>query len=172
MGARWVLLGAAVLLVVAVGAGGWWALRSAPRPISAVQQDTPLPLPPAPPRIAQGDQYDPCLSMLADDPEGAASFAESWQSAGGGEGATHCRALAEIAVGNAQTGADMLEHLAEASHDDNAARAALFDQADQAWTIAGNTGQAYAAATLALSLDPDDPDVLVDHAVAAAALEH
>lgn len=167
-----ILLGAAGLLAVAIGAGGWWTLRPSPSPIGAGQQDVPLPVPPAPPRIAEGDRYDHCLAMLADDPQGADSFAETWQGAGGGEGAAHCRALAEIAVGNAQTGAEMLEHLAEASHDDNAARAALFDQADQAWTIAGNTGQAFAAATLALSLDPDDPDLLVDHAVAAAALEH
>ena len=165
-----VLAGAASLVVLAAGAGGWRMLR-APAPSDSVEQDAPLPVPPVPPRIAEGSEYDRCLSMLASDPEGANGYAEAWESAGGGEGAVHCHALAQIGLGNAQTGAEIMENLANTSHDDNASRASLFGQAGQAWMIAGDTNRAYAAATLALSLDPDDPDLLVDHAVTAATLE-
>lgn len=168
---RLALAGVAGLIVAAAGAGGWWALHArAPQP--AAEDDAALPVPPVPPRIAEGSEYDHCLSMLSGDPQGANGYAESWEAAGGGEGAEHCHALAEIALGNAQTGAQTLEHLASASHDDNATRASLFGQAGQAWMMAGDIGRAYAAATLALSLDPDDPDLLVDHAVAAATLDH
>lgn len=159
------------MVLATAGAGGLWLLHGrAPAPTA--EDEAALPVPPVPPRIAEGTEYDRCLSMLAGDPEGANGYAEAWEGAGGGEGAVHCHALAAIALGNAQTGAEMLEHLASASHDDNATRASLFGQAGQAWMMAGDTARAYAAATLALSLDPDDPDLLVDHAVAAATLEH
>jgi regulator of sirC expression with transglutaminase-like and TPR domain len=166
-----VLAGAASLIVLAAGAGGWRMLHSSSLSDSA-EQDEPLPVPPVPPRIAEGSEYDHCLSMLASDPEGANGYAGAWETSGGGEGAVHCHALAQIALGNAQTGAEIMQNLANASHDDNAARASLFGQTGQAWMMAGDTTRAYAAATLALTLDPDDPDLLVDHAVAAATLEH
>lgn len=166
-----VLAGAASLIVLAAGAGCWWVLH-APASGDSVEQDEPFPVPPVPPRIAEGNDYDHCLSMLASDPEGANAYAEAWEATGGGEGAVHCHGLAQIALGNAQTGAEIMQNLANTSHDANAARASLFGQAGQAWMIAGDTNRAYAAATLALSLDPDDPDLLVDHAVAAATLEH
>ena len=53
--------------------------------------------------------------MLYDDPVGASTFADTWASSGGGDGATHCQALAQIELGNAATGAEMLERLADAS---------------------------------------------------------
>jgi regulator of sirC expression with transglutaminase-like and TPR domain len=168
---RLALAGAAGVILATAGAGGWWLLHgraSVPR----AEDDAALPVPPVPPRIAEGSNYDHCLSMLTGDPEGAKGYAETWENAGGGEAAVHCHALAEIGLGNAQTGAELLEHLASTSHDDNATRASLFGQAGQAWMMAGDTTHAYAAATLALSLDPDDPDLLIDHAVAAATLEH
>ena len=168
---RLVLAGTAGLVLVAAGPVGWWLLHGrAPAPNA--QDDATLPVPPVPPRIAEGSEYDRCLSMLAGDPEGAKGYAETWENAGGGEAAVHCHALAEIGLGNAQTGAELLEHLAGASHDDNATRASLFGQAGQAWMMANDTARAYAAATLALSLDPDDPELLIDHAVAAATLDH
>ena len=168
---RLALAGAAGLVLATAGAGGWWLLHGrAPAP--RAEDDAALPVPPVPPRIAEGGNYDRCLAMLTGDPEGAKGYAETWGAAGGGDAAVHCHALAEIGLGNAQTGAELLEHLAAASRDDNATRASLYGQAGQAWMIAGDTARAYAAATLALSLDPDDPDLLLDHAVAAATLEH
>ena len=123
------------------------------------------------PRIAQGEDYDRCLAMLGTDPQGASAFADAWEATGGGDGATHCRALAEITLGAPEKGADMLEKLANASKAEVAARASLYGQADQAWLMAGEPGRAFGAATLALSLTPDDLGLLIDRSIAAASLE-
>ena len=123
------------------------------------------------PRIAQGEDYDRCLGMLGTDPQGASAFADAWEATGGGDGATHCHALAEITLGAPEKGADMLEKLANASKGQAAARASLYGQADQAWLMAGEPGRAFGAATLALSLTPDDPGLLIDRSIAAASLE-
>ncbi len=127
-----------------------------------------LPVPPVPPRVAEGARYEQCLAMLPDDPRGAASFAEGWTD--GGEGAVHCHALAEVSLGNAETGAKLLERLAATSHAPPAARAVVFGQAAQAWLMTGNAANAYRASTSALALTPDDADMLVDRAVAAGGL--
>ena len=123
------------------------------------------------PRIAQGEDYDRCLGMLSTDPQGAYAFADAWEATGGGDGATHCRALAEITLGAPEKGAEMMEKLANASQGQAAARAGLYGQADQAWLMAGEPSRAFGAATLALSLSPDDPGLLIDRSIASASLE-
>ncbi len=166
-----------VVVLLAAGAGAWWARRAtpdAPRADqgSAATADTaPLPVPPVPPRIAQGADYEKCLAMLPNDPSGARDMAETWQAHDGGDAAAHCLALSKIELGDPQGGAQMLETLASDSHAPDPARAEVFDQADEAWLIAGDPARAYAAATLALTLLPDDVDLLVNHAIAAGALQ-
>lgn len=123
------------------------------------------------PRIAQGEDYDRCLGMLSSDPQEAYAFADAWEATGGGDGATHCRALAEITLGALEKGAERMEMLANAGHGQAAARASLYGQAGQAWLMAGESGRAFGAATLALSLTPDDPGLLIDRSIAAASLE-
>lgn len=130
-----------------------------------------LPIPPIPSRIAEGEDYDRCLGLLSTDPAGANAFADAWEATGGGEGATHCRALAEITLGEPDKGAELMERLANASHASAVARASIYGQADQAWLMAGEPGRAFGAATLALSLTPDDPGLLIDRSIAAATLE-
>jgi tetratricopeptide (TPR) repeat protein len=180
--------GAALLLLAGAGGGVLWlyragtpaaeaALEAPAKPVAPVEsppdsQALPLPVPPVPPRIAQGEDYERCLAMLDRDPEGARTMAETWQSADGGEGATHCLALATIELGEPETGAQMLEQLAGSSKAADLARAAVFGQAGQAWLMAGEAGRAYGAATLALALSPNDPDLLIDRAVAAGTLKH
>jgi tetratricopeptide (TPR) repeat protein len=172
MKTRIAIIGGAALLVLAAGGLGWYRLApSAPAPIDAVDDGRPLPLPPVPPRIAQGSDYEKCLGMLTNDPSGAQSFAEAWEATGGGDGATHCLGLATIALGEPDKGAQMLEQLANTSKGPDIARATVYGQADQAWMMAGDAGRAYGAATLALSLSPDDVDLLIDRAVAAGILE-
>ncbi|HTW27068.1 MAG TPA: tetratricopeptide repeat protein [Acetobacteraceae bacterium] len=162
---------AGVLLLLAAGAGGmWWRARHRPAPQSSTEA-APLPVPPLPPRIAQGPEYEHCLDMLGSDPAGANDLAESWEATGGGDGAKHCRALAQIALGDPATGAAMLEALGGSSTAAGAARAAIYGQATQAWIMAGDANRAYGSATLALSLSPDDPELLIDRAIAAAQLE-
>ena len=109
--------------------------------------------------------------MLVSDPEGAQELAETWQTAGGGDGAAHCLALARIALGGIEEGAGMLEKLADGAHGSPASRAAIFRQAAQAWLMTGDAGHAFAAGTRAVALSPDDPDLLIDRAISAGGLE-
>lgn len=166
--------GLAALLLGAAGGGAWWELAAGPDRADAADvapEEPPLPIPPVPPRIAQGGQYESCLAMLSTDPEGARALAETWQTAGGGDAAEHCLALARIELGEPEDGATLLEKIGANSRGTAAARASIYGQATQAWLMAGDSDRAYAAATLALSLSPDDPDLLIDRAVAGGALQ-
>jgi tetratricopeptide (TPR) repeat protein len=174
MNTRNAIIGGAALLVLAAAASGIWWTRSPspPEPIETVEDDGgPLPIPPVPPRIAEGNDYEKCLGMLTNDPAGAQVFAESWEATGGGDGATHCLALATVALGEPEKGADMLEQLAAKSRGSDLSRATVYGQADQAWLMAGDAAHAFGAATLALTLSPNDADLLVDRAVAGGILE-
>jgi tetratricopeptide (TPR) repeat protein len=178
MNTRYAIIGGVALLVLAATGTAWYATRpvapAAIEPIEAnepMEDDGPLPIPPVPPRIAEGGDYEKCLGMLTNDPAGASTFAEAWEATGGGDGATHCLGLATVALGEPEKGAQMLEQLASTSKGTDVSRATVYGQADQAWLIAGDAAHAFGAATLALSLSPDDPDLLVDRAVAAGILE-
>jgi Flp pilus assembly protein TadD len=142
------------------------ALQTAP-PEPAGENDAPLPIPPVPPRIAEGAEYEICLDMLATDPSGADAMAGNM---GTGEGAQHCHALAEVELGNTETGAALLDRLAAGSSAPASARAVVFGQAEQAWAMAGRSKEAYASASRAMELSPDDPEVRIGHAIAAMSL--
>ncbi len=163
--------GIALVVLAAIGGRVWWAQHPPPDPADLTIDDETLPIPPLPPRIAQGERYEHCLALLPDDPDGAQILAESWRTSGGGAGAEHCLALARIALGDPAGGAALLERLAGDSHAPDAARAVVFDQASQAWLMAGNAPNAFAAATSAVGLSADTPDLLIDHALAAEALD-
>lgn len=146
----------------------------APTPIPAAPKPAPgpgMPLPPMPPRIASGADYERCLAMVASDPTGANAFAEAWEATGGGDGARHCHAAAQISLGKMAAGAEMLEKLARSSAAPALVRAFIYGQATQAWLLAGDAQRAYASATLAVVLAPDDVDLLVDRSIAAATME-
>ncbi|EHL96919.1 tetratricopeptide repeat protein [Acetobacteraceae bacterium AT-5844] len=183
------LLGAsAAALLGSVVAGGilLWPSATlteaaeAPTPPPEVRaSDTPaapapgstLPLPPEPPRVAEGPEYEACLTLLRTEPEDAIAMAEALEQRGiAVEGARHCMALALLAAGEPERAAPRLERLASSSSAGALARAAIYAQASQAWTMAGEPGRAYAASTLALTLSPEDPALLVDRALAAASL--
>ena len=169
MKTRTAAIAGAALLLLAAGGLGWRLLDHASPALSPPPEPDASAAPlPVPPRLTEGPRYEQCLAMLPDDPRGAASFAAGWTD--GGDGAAHCQAMAEVALGNMETGAAHLQGLAAASHAPPAARAAVFGQAAQAWLMAGNAAQAFSAGSAALALAPDDTDLLVDHAVAAGAL--
>ena len=166
-------LAAALLAAVLVaGAALWLTLRDngdiepAP-PVTGIA----LPIPPVPPRIAIGRDYEQCLELLETDPAAAAGFATGWDATGGGDGATHCLALSRIALGHAAEGARILEKLSTTSTAATAARAIIYAQASQAWLMAGEFMRAYGAATLAIALRGEDPDLLIDRAVIAGSLD-
>ena len=131
-----------------------------------------LPLPPFPPRIAEGNQYDKCMTMIADDPQGAEAIATSWQTTGGGEAAIHCQALASIAAGKPESGAKLLEDLAHGGKVQGPVNAVLLGQAAEARLMVEQAEPALQDTTEALAIRPDDPDLLISRANANDALDH
>jgi tetratricopeptide (TPR) repeat protein len=180
-----IFLGAIVLILGAAGAAWWmWGntlgdsrtetagpMREQPERQQSDTGSESLPVPPFPPRIAEGDQYDKCMTMIADDPEGAEAIATSWQATGGGTAAIHCQALAAIASGEPENGAAMLENLAHGGEIEGLTRAMLLGQAAEARLMADQAADALKDATEALAISPDDPDLLIGHANANDALE-
>lgn len=158
------LLGAFAVALLALLAGAWLLSRSS---LLGPVADN-LPLPPEPPRLADGPEYDRCLGMLNGDPQEALTWAEAWEATGGGEGARHCAALAVLGLGEPVRAAERLENLGARSRGSAPARAAVFAQASQAWLMGGNAARAFGAATMALTLTPTDVDLLVDRAIALA----
>jgi tetratricopeptide (TPR) repeat protein len=167
----WLVLVAAVVVLGAVGGALWWPAGELTPPASTDAAADDLPVPPFPPRIAEGEQYDKCMTMIADDPEGAEAIATSWQATGGGEAAIHCQALAAIATGEPEAGADMLEKLARGGTIEGLTRAVLLGQAAEARLIADQAEPALNDLNEALGISPDDPDLLIGRANANDALE-
>jgi tetratricopeptide (TPR) repeat protein len=166
---RTVRTGAAVLVMLA-GAGLPALAQTAP---GAAGETVPLPVPPVPPRIAEGAAYETCLGMLPLDPSGARAFAEAWPADDPAEadGSAHCLALAQLELGDIAEGAALLERLGTGSTAPAAARAAVLGQAAQAWMLDGDAARALAASDAALSLSPGDLDLLTGRAMAALALD-
>jgi tetratricopeptide (TPR) repeat protein len=155
---RTTLIGAfAAATLTATGAALWIAAQARTAPAAEGSAAS---------RIGAGPELDRCLALLRNDPEGARLHAERWDATGGGEGARYCHALALLALGDAPLAAERLENLANRSRAGSAARAAAYAQATQAWMLADRPNRAIASATLALTLSPDDVDLLVDRAVA------
>jgi tetratricopeptide (TPR) repeat protein len=120
--------------------------------------------------VAGKAQYEHCLSRAATSPKDALSEALEWQKAGGGPAAEHCLAVALVGLhryGEAATKLDALAHGGFTS--DPSMRAALFDQAGNAWLLTGRADNAIGSFTAALAIDPSDADVLADRARANAA---
>ena len=170
---RTALLGGLVVtLALLAGAGAWWwESGEADDAEAGADTEEVLPVPPIPPRIAEGEEYERCLAMLGSDPSGAHDFADAWFATGGGDGAAHCLGLADIALGEADTGAEELDKLAATSKAPSTARASIYGQAGAAWLIAGTPDRALASLTLALAMTPDDPDLLIDRSQAEGTLE-
>jgi tetratricopeptide (TPR) repeat protein len=172
MNTRAAMLGGVALLLAATGAATWGSLSHVRPPPAVPEIDAArLPLPPLPPRISEGAEYDKCLALLSGDPGGARALAEAWQARGGGDGAAHCLGLSRIAGGKPEAGAAILDTLASASQASAAVRATLYSQAAQAWMMAGQPRRAEQDLTQALALAPGAPDLLVDRAAAAIALK-
>jgi len=124
------------------------------------------------PRNAEADAatYDRCLKLAKQNPGAAQSLAQTWHERGGAHPADHCAAVALFGLKRYREAATRLEALAQAMTTAPAGlRADVLDQAGQAWLLAGDPVRAYAAAGQALGLQPNDPELLLDRAEAAAA---
>ncbi|MCR9219537.1 MAG: hypothetical protein NXI21_04855 [Alphaproteobacteria bacterium] len=118
-------------------------------------------------------EYRACMSLINVDPDEAFERALSLQDAGGGAPAKHCAAAALAAGGHHAEAARRFEALATEMPEDAPAEivADILGQAGIAWVTAGEPGKAYPLQTAALDLAPRSVDLLVDRAVALAALD-
>ncbi len=164
-----VIIGGGILLLV--GAGVLWRVSDSQTRLDAPAEraEPNLPIPPLPPRVAEGAQYDRCLAQVSDDPQRAAIDAQTWRDAGGAAPATHCLAMAQLALGQAEPAARLLLTLATQIDATAPVRAAMYSQASQAWQLAGRGDDAQAAAKAAVGLVSDNPDLWIDLATAATA---
>ena len=160
-----------VFFALLAGIGAVWRIGAAPEIHDSVEEEGPIPLPPAPPRIAEGSDYDKCLDMIGDDPQSAVNFAEAWEEKSGGDPATHCRGLALVALGEPEAAASVLERLAASSQGTALARATLYAQAAQSRLVADDAAHAFDDSTRALALDPGNADIRLDRAMAAFLLD-
>lgn len=175
------LITAALCAIIIAGGAAWWITHAPepppaamPAPEAAVQTPAPsagadatdMPVPPFPPRIAEGEQYDQCMTMLTDDPEGAEGVANAMRAAGDGIGATHCQALAKIANGEPEAGAVLLEGLAHGQAVESLTKVILLGQAAEARLMAEQPKMAVKDTSEALEVAPDDTDLLFSRATA------
>jgi tetratricopeptide (TPR) repeat protein len=154
------------ILIVGLAGAVWWLSAPSMPPESAVVD---LPVPPFPPRIAEGKDYEVCLATLATDRAGSVAIAEAAPAAGD-DGAVHCRGLALIAVGKPAQGAELLEQLSQQSNAPALARASVLAQAGQARLMVAQADKAADDASLALKLSPDDTELFILRASAEGLL--
>jgi len=123
------------------------------------------------PAIAQTESahYRRCLASSNADPAAALSDAEAWAKSGGGAPAEHCAAVALVNLKRyAEAGARLDKIAGAASKLDGAFRVALFDQAGNAWLLAGDGDHAVQSFSGALALSAGDADLFADLARAQA----
>jgi tetratricopeptide (TPR) repeat protein len=164
-------------------ASGLFALSLLMAPCGHAQAPAPPPPPPrpavAPPPASAGglgfglqdnDPYARGVARAQSAPLAAFNEAQAWRAAGGGEAARHCAALALLEGGDAALAAEEFERLARDMRLRPApVRAQILSQAARAWLAAEDLKRAHAAASAALDLHVDDPDLWIDRAEILAA---
>lgn len=121
--------------------------------------------------VLQDAAYQDCLSLVRRNPEDGFAQAQLWQATGGGLPAQHCAALALVELRHYGDAADRLEKLLplaekQAPH----LTVALLDQAANAWLLAEQPQRAKQLLDIALKAAPETSDLLIDRALALAAL--
>jgi tetratricopeptide (TPR) repeat protein len=120
---------------------------------------------------AEDMTYADCTAMVDRDPRIAEQRAASWQLHGGGGAAMHCHALALFALKRYGEAARVLDALGRNRDVPGAGRAELFDQAGEAWLLAGKAKEAVQSFSDALAAQPNYPSYLADRARARAMLK-
>ncbi len=121
----------------------------------------------AAPQAGDKKRYDDCLSQAGLNPPVAFATATTWIKQNGGPPAEHCAAVALIGMKRYSDGATRLDALGHARGMGDL-RPQLFDQAGNAWILAGETGKAIVSFQAALTLSANDPDLYADLARAQA----
>jgi len=113
--------------------------------------------------------YRRCLADANANPSLALNDADGWVKSGGGVPAEHCAALALVNLKRYAEAGSRLDKIASGREKlEVAFRVSLFDQAGNAWLLAGQADKAIASFTAALAVDPLDADLLADRARAHA----
>jgi tetratricopeptide (TPR) repeat protein len=112
-------------------------------------------------------RYEKCLSLANLNPTEALRTATEWSRAKGGAPAGHCLAMALTELKRYPEAAARLDALGRAPDMGNL-RASVFDQAGNAWMLAGEAARATASFSAALALSANDADLYADLARAQA----
>ena len=115
----------------------------------------------------QKELYEKCLSLANLDPAAALGMAGDWALAKGGAPAAHCTAMALTGLKRYDEAGAKLDALARAPGA-GALRSQMFDQAGNAWMLAGQADKAVASFSAALALSGGDADLYADLARAQA----
>lgn len=121
--------------------------------------------------INHASEYSSCMEMTQKNPNIAFSKAIRWRDLGGGEGADHCAAVALIGLQQFREAAGRLEELALETKREPVMKAQILGQASRAWMLDSNLARAESTATAAITLDPENAELLVDRAEARALLK-
>ena len=119
------------------------------------------------PRDSDRLRYNNCLALAAQNPTAALGVAEKWAADRGGPPSQHCAAVSLVGLKRYGEGAGKLDELGRAPGM-GPLRPALFDQAGNAWMLAGDTGKAITSFQSALALSANDADLYGDLARAQA----
>src|ERR1700744_2209341 len=114
-----------------------------------------------------GQRYVSCLRTANLDPGRALTLAREWSKAKGGAPADHCAAVSLVELKRYPEAATRLDALGRAP-DMGALRPEIFDQAGDAWMMAGDPNKAVASFSNALTLSASDADLYADLARAQA----
>ncbi len=121
---------------------------------------------------AEEARLEACVAKIETDPENAYEDGLAWSYEGNRPGARQCTALALIALGNYETGAERLESLATSTDGGSMEQRAIYlSQAGQAWIMAGAPEVAVVSFTDALTMAPGTMDLLLDRASAYILIE-
>ena len=113
--------------------------------------------------------YHRCMADAVINPQAALADAEGWARAGGGVPAEHCAASALFNLKRyADAGKRLDRAAASPAKLDAEFRVALFNQAGNAWLVAGDGARAIQSFSGALALSPGDADLFADLARAHA----
>ncbi|WP_119677395.1 tetratricopeptide repeat protein [Indioceanicola profundi] len=110
-----------------------------------------------------------CLEKVEEAPDFALVDAQAWERQGGGIDARLCQALAQLTRGEWDAAGTALEKsIAELKGEPPEVLANLWTRAGLAWSEAGKADKAEAAYAKAIKLRPQDPQMLIDRALARA----
>jgi tetratricopeptide (TPR) repeat protein len=124
---------------------------------------------PAPRGPSDSVHYRRCLIDSSANPAIALADAESWAKSGGGVPAQHCAALALVTLKRyVEAGTRLDKMAADRGVPDISFRTALYDQAGNAWLLAGDGARAVQSFSAALALSAGDADLFADLARAQA----